>query len=176
MQESARAALSWVRANAWRYGIAADVFAKSDVHVHVPSGAAPKDGPSAGIVLVTALVSAFSERPVRPLVAMSGEITLSGAILPIGGVHEKVLAARRNGVREVVLPARNEDGVAELDEEIRRGLVFRFVSTIEEGVALAFGEPPEIDTRRARDERTAFAGATPIAAENAPRTGGTRLD
>ena len=108
MQESTRAALTWVRANAERYGIDPDFFRKIDLHIHVPSGAIPKDGPSAGVAMVTALVSLLTGRPVRPRVAMTGEISLSGIVLPIGGVKEKVLGAKRAGIREVILPSENE--------------------------------------------------------------------
>src|SRR6202035_206268 len=113
MQESMTAALTWVRANAERYGIDTDFFRKHDIHIHVPSGAVPKDGPSAGAAMVTALVSLLTDRPIRPRVALTGEITLSGIVLPIGGVKEKVLGAKRAGIREVILPAENEPNVKE---------------------------------------------------------------
>ena len=113
MQESMTAALSWVRANAERYGIDPDFFRKQDIHIHVPSGAVPKDGPSAGVAMVTALVSLLTGRPVRPRVAMTGEISLSGFVLPVGGIKEKVLGAKRAGIREVILPAENEPNVKE---------------------------------------------------------------
>jgi ATP-dependent Lon protease len=138
MKESARAALSWVRAHATEWNIDPDFFKGSEVHVHVPSGAIPKDGPSAGVTLTTALVSELSRRPVRGDVAMTGEITLSGRVLPVGGIKEKVLAARRAGVREVILPRQNEKNVKEdLDEELRRGLTIHLVSTIDEVLLLA---------------------------------------
>src|SRR5947208_8665888 len=111
MQESMHAALSWVRANAERYGIDSDFFRKQDIHIHVPSGAVPKDGPSAGAAMVTALVSLLTHRPVRDRVAMTGELTLSGVVLPVGGIKEKVLGAKRAGIREVLLPADNEPNV-----------------------------------------------------------------
>ena len=138
MQESARAALSWVRANAGRYDIDEAAFRSSDLHVHVPSGAVPKDGPSAGVVMVASLVSLFTQRPLRPFVAMTGEITLSGVLLPVGGIKEKVLAARRSGVRELVLPAENENNLLkEVPAHLQEGLTIRFASTIEE--AIEFG-------------------------------------
>ena len=122
MQESMRAALTWVRANSERYGIDPDFFRKLDLHVHVPSGAIPKDGPSAGVAMVTALVSLLTGRPVRPRVAMTGEISLSGIVLPIGGVKEKVLGAKRAGIREVILPRENEPNVKEdLQPEMLEG-------------------------------------------------------
>ncbi len=138
MKESARAALSWVRAHATEWNIDPDFFKGSEVHLHVPSGAIPKDGPSAGVTLTTALVSELSRRPVRGDVAMTGEITLSGRVLPVGGIKEKVLAARRAGVREVILPRQNEKNVKEdLDEELRRGLTIHLASTIDEVLLLA---------------------------------------
>jgi len=148
MLESARTALSWVRANAWRYQIPDDTFRKHDLHVHVPAGAVRKDGPSAGVVMAAALVSVFVGRPVRPFVAMSGEITLSGQLLPISGIKEKLLAAKRSGVREVVLPTANEPNVLEeVAPEIREGMVFTFVSTIEEALQRAIGPAPADEVR-----------------------------
>ncbi len=146
MKESARAALSWLRANADRYGVTEDFFAKAEIHLHVPSGAIPKDGPSAGVAMVTALTSEITGRPVRGDLAMTGEITLSGKVLPVGGIKEKVLAARRVGLREVILPWQNERNINEdISEELRRDLVVHFVKTIDEVLALALppaaGEP-----------------------------------
>jgi len=141
MQESMRAALSWVRSNSDRYGIDADFFRKLDLHIHVPSGAIPKDGPSAGIAMVTALVSLLSGRPVRPRVAMTGEISLSGVVLPIGGVKEKVLGAKRAGIREVILPSENEPNVGEdLQPEMLEGIKIHFVRRVEEALEIALGK------------------------------------
>jgi ATP-dependent Lon protease len=141
MQESTRTALSWVRSNADRYGIDPDFFRKSDLHIHVPSGAVPKDGPSAGIAMVTALVSLLTERPIRPRVAMTGEISLSGIVLPIGGVKEKVLGAKRAGIREVILPAENEQNVQEdLPAEMLEGIQVHFVKTAEQALEIALGK------------------------------------
>ncbi len=143
MKESARAALSWLRANASRYGLSPDFYKSSELHLHVPSGAIPKDGPSAGVTMAVALCSELSRRPVRGDIAMTGEITLSGRVLPVGGVKEKVLAARRVGIREVILPARNERNVLEdLSEELRRDMTAHFVSTIDEVLDLALTQPP----------------------------------
>ena len=141
MKESMSAALSWVRSNADRYGIDPDFFRKLDLHVHVPSGAIPKDGPSAGVAMVTALVSLLSGRPMRPRVAMTGEISLSGIVLPIGGVKEKVLGAKRAGIREVILPADNEPNVIEdLPKELLEGVTIHYVRTAEEALEISLGK------------------------------------
>ena len=113
MKESARAALSWFRAHAAAFGADPDFFKNAEIHLHVPSGAIPKDGPSAGVTMATALASELTRRPVRGDIAMTGEITLSGRVLPVGGIKEKVLAARRVGIREVILPRQNEKNVNE---------------------------------------------------------------
>jgi ATP-dependent Lon protease len=141
MQESMRAALSWVRSNSERYGIDPDFLRKLDLHVHVPSGAIPKDGPSAGVAMVTALVSLLTGRPVRPRVAMTGEISLSGIVLPIGGVKEKVLGAKRAGIREVILPLDNEPNAKEdLQPEMLEGVQIHFVRTAEQALEIALGK------------------------------------
>ncbi|MCC7416434.1 MAG: endopeptidase La [Acidobacteria bacterium] len=138
MKESARAALSWLRAHAKEYAIDPDFFAKAEMHVHVPSGAIPKDGPSAGVTIATAMASELTGRPVRGDLAMTGEITLSGRVLPIGGVKEKVLAARRHGIREVIVPRQNAKNVNEdLTPELKEGMTIHLVSTIDEVLALA---------------------------------------
>jgi ATP-dependent Lon protease len=143
MQESMTAALTWVRANAERYGIDPDFFRKQDIHVHVPSGAVPKDGPSAGVAMVTALVSLLSGRPVRPRVAMTGEISLSGVVLPVGGIKEKVLGAKRAGIREVILPAENEPNVKEdLQEHILEGIEIHYVRTADQALEWALAKAP----------------------------------
>jgi ATP-dependent Lon protease len=141
MQESMRAALTWVRANSDRYGIDADFFRKYDLHIHVPSGAIPKDGPSAGIAMVTALVSLLTGRPVKPRVAMTGEISLTGVVLPIGGVKEKVLGAKRAGIREVILPSENEPNVKEdLPAEVLQDVQIHFVKSVDQVLELAIGK------------------------------------
>jgi ATP-dependent Lon protease len=138
MKESARAALSWLRMHAKEYGIDPDFFKSAEMHVHVPSGAIPKDGPSAGVTMATAMASQLTGRPVRGDLAMTGEITLSGRVLPIGGVKEKVLAARRVGIREVILPKANAKNVDEdLTPELRHDMTVHLVSTIDEVLALA---------------------------------------
>jgi ATP-dependent Lon protease len=143
MQESAKAALSWLRANACLYGIEPDAFRQHDIHLHVPAGGVPKDGPSAGVVMVAALFSLFADRPVRPFLAMTGEITLSGEVLPVGGIKEKILAARRSGVREILLPADNEANVLEdVPSHLLEDLQIHFVRTIEDVLGRAFAVAP----------------------------------
>ena len=141
MQESMRAALSWVRAHADRYDIDPDFFRKHDLHIHVPSGAVPKDGPSAGVAMVTALVSLLTGRSVRPRVAMTGEISLSGIVLPVGGIKEKVLGAKRAGIKEVILPSENEPNVKEdLPPHMLDGVQVHFVRTADEALDIALGK------------------------------------
>jgi ATP-dependent Lon protease len=143
MQESMTAALTWTRANAERYGIDPDFFRKSDIHIHVPSGAVPKDGPSAGAAMVTALVSLLTNRPVKNRLAMTGEMTLSGVVLPIGGVKEKVLGAKRAGITHVLLPADNEpNAVADLPPEILGDLKITYVRTLDEVLEHALEKEP----------------------------------
>jgi endopeptidase La len=140
MQESARAALSHLRARAQELGISPDFLAQHDLHVHVPAGAIPKDGPSAGVTMATAILSAARSRAVRQDVAMTGEITLSGLVLPVGGIREKALAARRFGIKTLILPAGNEADLAELPAEIRRDMTFVPVETLEQVIEVAMPE------------------------------------
>jgi ATP-dependent Lon protease len=155
MKESARAALSWFRAHAAAYGADPEFFKNSEIHLHVPSGAIPKDGPSAGVTIVTALASELTRRPVRGDLAMTGEITLSGRVLPVGGIKEKVLAARRVGIREVILPRQNEKNVNEdLSEELRKGLTIHFVQAIDEVLLLALLPSTKQAADRKADRRT----------------------
>lgn len=142
MKESAQAALSYVRSRASEFGLQ-DRFAKVDIHVHVPAGAIPKDGPSAGVGMVTALTSAMTGIKVRSDIAMTGEITLRGNVLPIGGVKEKVLAAMRAGITSVILPERNKKDLVEVPAEVQKGLTFHFVSRIDEVLDIALERPPE---------------------------------
>ena len=138
MQESMQAALTWVRSNADRLGVAEDFFASHDIHIHVPAGAIPKDGPSAGVTMATALVSLLTKHRITPLVAMTGEITLSGNVLPVGGIKEKVLAAKRAGVRDVILPAENKMNVEEdLTPEQLENLNVHYVKTIDEALQIS---------------------------------------
>ncbi len=141
MQESARAALSYVRSRADMLGISPEFFDHNDIHLHVPSGASPKDGPSAGITMCTALVSLITGRKVKPHLGMTGEITLRGQVLPIGGLKEKVLAAHRNGLRTVILPKRNRFDLDDVPEEIKNDMKFVFVETMDEVLDAAL-EPP----------------------------------
>src|SRR5262252_1492567 len=144
MQESVQAALTWVRANATKFGIDPDLFKLSDIHIHVPAGAIPKDGPSAGITMATALLSMLTDRRVRPNLAMTGEITLTGQVLPIGGVKEKVLAAKRSGVKEVILPHENEVNVKEdLKREQIGEMDIHFVKSMDEVAELALDRVKE---------------------------------
>jgi ATP-dependent Lon protease len=149
MQESMQAALTWVRSNADRLGVAEDFFASHDIHIHVPAGAIPKDGPSAGVTMATALVSLLTKQRITPLMAMTGEITLSGNVLPVGGIKEKVLAAKRAGVRDVILPAENKMNVEEdLTPEQLENLTVHYVKTIDE--ALQVSLPAVADSAAAK--------------------------
>jgi ATP-dependent Lon protease len=162
MQESMQAALAWVRAHAADYGIDRDFFQMNDLHVHVPAGAIPKDGPSAGVTMVTTLISALTRRPVRERLAMTGEITLSGQVLPVGGIKEKVLAAKRAGVKKVLLPADNEPNVREdLTPEMLEGLEVQYVKTIQdvEDLALEKNAVTAEDLKARRDISYAPASA-----------------
>jgi ATP-dependent Lon protease len=131
MRESAQAALSYVRSRATHLGISPKTFEKSDIHVHVPAGAIPKDGPSAGVTMPVALTSLLVRKPIKPALAMTGEITLRGKILPVGGIKEKVLAAARSGVTTVVLPDQNRKDLADVPAEIRKKMKFHFAKTID---------------------------------------------
>jgi ATP-dependent Lon protease len=144
MKESAQAALSYVRSRSEQLGIPEDFFAKHDIHIHVPAGAIPKDGPSAGITMATALASLATGRPVRPDLAMTGEITLTGRVLPVGGIKEKVLAAKEAGIHEIILPAQNRKDLTEIPEHIRNALTFHFVENMDEVLELALQPTPEM--------------------------------
>jgi ATP-dependent Lon protease len=137
MRESAQIAYSYVRAKAPDLGVDAELFANTDLHVHVPAGAIPKDGPSAGVAMVSAMTSLLTGRPVRQGVGMTGEITLRGRVLPVGGVKMKILAAHRAGLTTVILPKRNEHDLEELPEDVRQALTFVPVEMIDEVLATA---------------------------------------
>jgi ATP-dependent Lon protease len=159
MQESMQAALTWVRSNATRLGIKESFFADHDIHIHVPAGAIPKDGPSAGVTMATTLVSLLTDHPVRPLTAMTGEITLSGNVLPVGGIKEKVLAAKRAGVRDVILPAENKTDVEEdLTPEQLENLNVHYVKLIDEALELALPSSPHEEKRDAEEREKVLSG------------------
>ncbi len=159
MKESAQAALSFVRTNARRLGIEENFLEKQDIHVHIPAGAIPKDGPSAGVTMFTALASMLTGKPVRNDVAMTGEITLRGNVLPVGGIKEKLLAAHRAGIKRVILPERNEKDMVDVPEQARKEMEFFFVKKMDELLPLALTEMPE-----------KFQHPTPIPAVTAPPT------
>lgn len=146
MKESALAALSYIRSHAERYGIGKDAFETTDVHIHVPEGATPKDGPSAGVTIATAILSAFTGKKVRHDFAMTGEITLRGKVLPIGGLKEKSLAAKRKGITKIIIPADNQKDLTEIPEEVKKGLEFYPVSEAEEVFSLVVSELFEKET------------------------------
>ena len=163
MRESAQAALSFARANARRLGIDERRFDKTDIHIHVPEGAVPKDGPSAGITLATALISALSSQAVKHDVAMTGEITLRGRVLPVGGIKEKILGAHRAGIRTVILPRDNERDLAEVPGQVKRKLAFVYVDHMDDVIAGALCAPPANDPvvlkRNGKRERAMKIGA-----------------
>ncbi|HEY9515643.1 MAG TPA: S16 family serine protease, partial [Gemmatimonadaceae bacterium] len=161
MKESARAALTYAATHASRLQIPDDRLGSIEVHIHVPAGAIPKDGPSAGVTMGTALISAMSGRAVRKDVAMTGEITLRGRVLPIGGLKEKVLGAHRAGITTIILPRENEADLEDIPEDVRKSLTFHCVGTLDEVIAIAL--VPEDDhkprERKTRMEEAATAGA-----------------
>jgi ATP-dependent Lon protease len=153
MQESAKTALSYVRAHAKELGIDPDFLPTTDIHIHVPEGAIPKDGPSAGITMATSLASALGKIPVRQDLAMTGEMTLRGRVLRIGGLKEKVLAAHRRNLRTIIIPRENEDELEEIAADIRRQLTFLPVETLDEVFAAALQRPRETRARVTRRTR-----------------------
>jgi ATP-dependent Lon protease len=141
MKESAQAALAYVRTKSRELGIDEDFFAKNDIHIHVPAGAIPKDGPSAGVTMFVALTSLLTNTPVRSDVAMTGEITLRGLVLPVGGIKEKVLAGMRAGIKTIILPKKNEKDLEEIPEHIRNQMNFKFIQKMDEAIELALKHP-----------------------------------
>ncbi|OGL46050.1 MAG: endopeptidase La, partial [Candidatus Schekmanbacteria bacterium RBG_16_38_10] len=148
MKESAQAALTYVRSQAKELNIPDNFYEKSDIHIHVPAGAIPKDGPSAGITIFTALLSLLTEKRVKSDLAMTGEITLRGMVLPVGGIKEKVLAARRAGIKRIILPKNNEKDLEDVPENIKRDMQYHFISRMDEAVEIALEEENEIENQK----------------------------
>ncbi|MBR4943438.1 MAG: endopeptidase La, partial [Clostridia bacterium] len=171
MKESATAAYTYIRANAEKYGIPVDKFKNNDLHIHVPEGATPKDGPSAGITLATAILSVFTEKPVRGDVAMTGEITLRGKVLPIGGLKEKSLAARRVGIKTVLIPDGNKRDVEDLPEVVRKEITFIPVKWVDEVFAVMFEEGTGGKPKTERKKRTPKATPLPAIPDETPQSG-----
>jgi ATP-dependent Lon protease len=141
MKESAMTGISYIRSIAPKYNVSVEFFKENDFHIHIPEGAVPKDGPSAGITMATAVLSAITKTPVKAKVAMTGEITLRGRVLPIGGLKEKLLAAKTAGIKTVLVPKKNEKDVAEISNEIKSGMEIFYVESMDEVTELAFAEP-----------------------------------
>jgi len=190
MKESAQAALSYIRSHADKLGVDPEIFTRADIHVHIPAGAIPKDGPSAGVALATALVSLLSRRKARAHIAMTGEITLRGMVLKVGGIKEKVLGAHRAGIKTVILPAANTVDLEEVPIEVRTHMIFAPVERAEQAIQLALEETPmpvdaadeATDTDAAAEAGEASNGAPPQPgepqaeplAEQAPQRSRTR--
>jgi len=161
MQESAQAAMSYIRSRANRLGLPRDFYRNLDIHIHVPEGAIPKDGPSAGITMATAIASALSKIPVRRDIAMTGEITLRGKVLPIGGLKEKLLAAHRAGIFEAILPKDNEKDLSEVPENLRNAMKLHFAETMDDVLAIALEGP--LPKYIEESEAQGMPGVTPSA-------------
>jgi ATP-dependent Lon protease len=138
MKESAMAALTWIRSNAERLRLDERLFHRTDFHIHIPAGAIPKDGPSAGITLACSLVSSLTGLPVSPELAMTGEVTLRGKVLPVGGIKEKVIAAKSAGIKQVILPTRNEKDLEDVSDPVRKALKFHFVDDLDQVLDMVF--------------------------------------
>jgi len=171
MQESARTALSIVRARAEQLGVAPTAFAKEDLHIHVPEGATPKDGPSAGVAIAASLFSIYTGSAVRSDTAMTGEITLRGKVLPVGGIKEKVLAAKRAGIARVLLPDWNRNDWEEIPEAHRKGVEFLFIKTIDDVLEHAFAQRPA----KTAPAKSGGRGASPAGEEARPAEPAKRL-
>ena len=137
MKESASTAYTWIQTNAKKIGIAPEMFTTKKVHLHIPEGAVPKDGPSAGITMMTALASVYTGRKIKPFLAMTGEITLRGQVLPVGGIKEKVLAAKRSGIKEIIMCWQNEKDIEEINQKFIGGIQFHYVKTMHQVLELA---------------------------------------
>jgi ATP-dependent Lon protease len=166
MQESARAALSFVRSHAEQLHLDPNFFEASDIHMHIPAGATPKDGPSAGVTMATALVSLISQRSVKPDVGMTGEITLRGQVLPVGGIKEKILAAHRAGLKTIILPRRNEIDLEDLPDDVRQAMIFKPVETVDEVLEAALEAKP-VTQRTNRRKKKVTEEASHVAANAA---------
>jgi len=140
MKESASTALTYLQSNAKKYGIDPRVFEKKNIHIHVPEGAVPKDGPSAGVTMLAAIASAFTGKKIKPYLGMTGEITLRGQVLPVGGIKEKVLAAKRAGLKEIILCWQNEKDIEEINSDFIKGIELHFVKNMKEVLELALGD------------------------------------
>jgi ATP-dependent Lon protease len=174
MKESAQAALSYVRSRARQLGLKPDVFAQHDIHIHVPAGAIPKDGPSAGITMATALTSAFTNRPVRHELAMTGEVTLRGRVLEIGGLKEKILAAKRVGIFKVILPKKNQKDLADIPKHLLKGMTCIFAETMDEVLGAALRRAPVpggVHAKPAAPARRSSMNRRPVAAASSRQHG-----
>jgi ATP-dependent Lon protease len=154
MKESAQAALSYIRSNARALGVDPEFTKGHEIHIHLPEGAIPKDGPSAGITMAMAMISAASNRPARNDVAMTGEITLRGNVLPIGGLNEKLLAAQRSGITTVLIPGENVKDLTEIPDKVKEGLTIVPIETIEEAMVHVFDHPAKKSKRKLRTRRS----------------------
>jgi ATP-dependent Lon protease len=169
MQESARAALTWTKANQERLGIDKDAFENQDIHIHVPAGAIPKDGPSAGIAMVTALVSAFTGRAVNNLVAMTGEVSLRGRVLPIGGLKEKALGALRAGIKQVIIPEKNKKDLYDIPRNVKSRIKFTCVRDVDQVLEIALEPAPdEPDMAEPGDQDTQASETQMVPDESVP--------
>lgn len=148
MKESATIALQYIKANAADLNIEDDFFSKYNFHIHVPEGATPKDGPSAGITMITSLVSSILKRKVKNRIAMTGEVTLRGKVLPVGGIKEKILAAKRANIKEIILSEKNKADITEIPERYLKGLQFHFVTTIDEVLSIAITRQRASNTKK----------------------------
>jgi ATP-dependent Lon protease len=165
MQESCKAALTYCRSNAEKLGIDTDLFKSRDIHLHFPAGAIPKDGPSAGITIAVAIISLFANKPVSAKVAMTGEISLKGRVLPVGGLKEKLLGAKRNGIFKILVPAANRKDIDDIPEDIREGLDVIYVSLLDEVLPHVFNLRPQRAPQESKAEAPQPASQTKAPAQ-----------